>query len=292
MTDTVWAYLNNEFVPVEAARISPFDRGFLFGHAAYEVTAIYGGQLIDAPGHLARLERTLQALEIANPHSDADWLDLHNGLIDRNQLDEGLIYLQVTGGAYGERDFSGPQALSPSVFMFSTARSLISDKARDGITVITLTDTRWVRRDLKTTQLLSQALAYRAARAAGAETAILHEDGKVTEAASANVWMVGADGVLQTRDLSSAILPGITRASVIGQAADLGLEVREAAFSLEALRGAREVFTTSAGALIAPVISIDGEPVGDGVPGPVTRQVQRAYYTAMGADLSAYGDWL
>lgn len=292
MTETAWAYLNGEFVPAHQARISPFDRGFLFAHAAYEVTAVFKGQLIDAPGHMARLSRTLEALEIANPHSDLEWLDLHQGLIARNRLDQGLVYLQVTGGAYGERDFSGPETLQPGIFMFSAKRALIGGNARDGIRMITQADSRWSRRDLKTTQLLSQALAYRAARQAGATSAILHEDGVVTEAASANVWIVTEDDVLQTRDLSPAILPGITRAAVLEQAAGMGLEVRESAFSLVALRRAREVFTTSAGALIAPVIEIDGQTVGTGQPGPVTRQVQRTYYSAMGADLSAYGDWL
>lgn len=284
-------YLNGKFCPVEAATISPFDRGFLFAHAAYEVTSVYDGRFIDLEGHLSRLRRTLEGISIPNPYSDEKWAEIHTELVDKNGMEEGTVYLEVTGGAYGLRDFAGPATFSPTVFLYSDARPLIGDLARDGIKAITLGDTRWKRRDMKTVQLLSQALAYRTAREAGAETAFMVEDGLVTEAASANAWIVDAEGKLITRELSHSILPGITRAGVVSLLKKEGLEIIERAFTPEEAATAREVFTTSSGAIVAPVIAIDGNPVGNGKPGPVTRRVQRLYFEAMGADLAAVAPW-
>jgi len=286
-----WVYVNGQFVAANEAAISPFDRGFLFGHAAYEVSAVYAGRLVDFEGHMTRLRRTLDALDIPPPMPDADWRALHAELLARNSITEGLVYLQVSGGAYGQRDFAGPEQLQPGVFMYATEKDLIAAAARDGVAAVVLPDTRWARRDLKTTQLLSQALAYRSAREAGADVAIMHEDGTVTEAASANVWIVSAQGQVMTRDLSISILAGITRGAIMAQLKVAGVEVMEGAFDVEALKAAREVFTTSAGALIAPVTAIDGVPVGDGRPGQITRTVQRLYYAAMGADVATVAPW-
>ena len=287
MPETDWVYLHGEFLPAAEAKVSPFDRGFLFAQSVYEVTSVYAGQLIDFEPHMERLERSLAGLEIAAP--EVDFTEVHRELIGRNHLQEGLIYLQVSAGAHGPRDFYGPEVLTPSVFMFVSHRKLIGDAARDGITAISQEDTRWKRRDYKTTQLVSQSLAYRAARRAGAVTAIMHEDGMITEAASANLWMVSADGVLMTRNLSSALLPGITRARVQALLGDLRVEER--AFSLDELFAAREAFTSSTGAIIAPLLAVDEKPISDGAPGPITRKVQAAYYDYMGADVSAIA-WL
>jgi D-alanine transaminase len=185
----------------------------------------------------------------------------------------------------------GRRRFTPTVFLYADARPLIGDLARDGIRAITLGDTRWKRRDMKTVQLLSQALAYRAAREEGAETAFMVEDGLVTEAASANAWIVDAEGQLITRELSHSILPGITRAGVVSLLEGEGLKIMERAFTPEEAAAAKEVFTTSSGAIVAPVISLDGKPVGDGKPGPVTRRIQRLYFEAMGADVAAVAPW-
>lgn len=289
MTQGQWVYFNDAFCRAEAARLSPFDRGYLFAHAAYEVTAVYNGQLIDFDGHLARLARTLEGLEIT---LDLQGMSaLHNELIARNDMSEGLIYLQVTAGDYANRDFYGPEVFTPSIFMFSMAKPLINDSARDGITAITLEDTRWKRRDFKTTQLLSQSLAYRAARRAGATTAFMHEDGMITEAASANAWIVLADGTLITRALSPAILPGITRQSVLELLTAKGLHIEERSFTVAEAKAATECFTSSAGAMIAPVLKLDDTVIGAGKPGPVTRTVQRAYYEHIGADVTVSAPW-
>ncbi len=283
-----WVYLDGTFMPASEAKVSPFDRGYLFAHAAYEVTAVYNGELVDFDQHLARLGRTLDGLEIEPPKTDLR--ALHLDMVTRNNLTEGLVYIQVTSGMQGPRDYYGPEVLTPSIFSFVTHKQLIGDVARDGITTISYPDTRWARRDLKTTQLLTQTLAYRAARRAGTQSAILHEDGVVTEAASANLWIVTEEGTLITRDLSSALLPGITRARLFSLMSEISI-VEERAFTLDELRSAKEAFTSSTGVVIAPVLSLDGALIGSGKPGPVTRQVQRAYYAYIGADPSKY-DWL
>ena len=240
---------------------------------------------------MSRLSRTLAGIGIPDPLPGGGWGKVHRDLIDYNGLTQGLIYLQVTAGAYGLRDFAGPEEFEPTVFLYADARPLIGETARNGIRAVFLDDTRWKRRDMKTTQLLSQALAYRTAREAGADTAFLVEDGRVTEAASANAWIVDGEGQLVTRDLSPSILPGITRAGVLDLLEGSGLHLVERAFTPDEALAAKEAFTTSAGAMIAPVIAIDGQAIGDGRPGPVTRQIQRLYYQAMGADVAAVAPW-
>ncbi len=287
-----WAYVNGEFVAAAAARVSPFDRGFLFAHAAYEVTAVYGGRLVDVEGHIARLGRTLTGLGLPEPMDGGALTALHHELMARNGLAEGVIYLQITGGAYGTRDFFAPETIAPGIFLFTEARPIIDTPgARNGIRVISVADERWARRDLKTTQLVTQALAKTAARAAGADDAWLHDNWVVTEGASANAWIVTQDGRVITRDLSNDILHGITRRKVADLLAAQGYRVRERAFSLEEAHAAAEAFNTSAGAMVAPVVQIDKRRVGTGKPGPVTRKVQRLYYAALGADAAQVAPW-
>ncbi|MFN7164772.1 MAG: aminotransferase class IV [Hyphomonas sp.] len=278
-------------MPLGEAHVSPLDRGFLFAHAAYEVTAVYAGRFVDLDGHIARLTRTLDGIAIPNPHDAVGWEALHTELIVRNQLTEGLVYLEVTAGAYDTRDFAGPETFQPTVFAYADAKTLIGAAARDGIRAVFLNDTRWKRRDMKTTQLLSQALAYRAAKEQGADTAFMVEDGYVTEAASANAWIVTAGGEIITRDLSPAILPGITRTGVMALRGQGAFTITERAFTPDEAVNAAEAFTTSAGAMIAPVTHLDGRAIGDGKPGPVTRKLQRLYYEAMGADIASAAPW-
>lgn len=289
MSTPNWVYLDGDVLPASEAKISPFDRGYLFGQAAYEVTAVYNGKLIDFDQHLERFERTIAGLEIATPA--VDLRQIHLDLIEKNELKEGLVYLQATAGDQGPRDYYGPEQLSPSLFMFVTHKTLIGATARDGLRAISLEDTRWKRRDYKTTQLVTQTLAYRTARRAGVETAIMHEDGVVTEAASANLWIVTKDGDLITRDLSAALLHGITRARLVDLFSQTQISIIERAFTLDELKDAAEAFTSSTGVVIAPVLSVDDHAIGSGLPGPVTRRVQSAYYQYIGADVSTL-DWL
>ena len=283
--------LNGECVPATEARLPVFDRGLLFAHAAYEITAVMGGRLIDFDGHLRRLLRTLDGIAIPDPLGRDAWEAVHREVMAANGLEEGLIYLQVTAGDYAGRDFAGPKEMRPNIILFTEARRLIAEGAETGVAAISVDDTRWARRDLKTTQLLSQALAYRAAREAGCFTAIMHEGGVVTEAASANLWIVTEAGEVVTRNLSPAILAGITRSAVREQAHQADLKVVERAFTLEELHAATEAFTSSAGALILPLTALDGRPIGDGTPGPVTRGVQARYYRAIGVDVGRVAPW-
>jgi D-alanine transaminase len=275
MTRTV--YVDGSWLPEGEARVSVFDRGFLFADAVYEVTAVVGGRLVDFPGHQARLARSLAELGIPRPASDAQLLDLHREIVARNGLDEGLVYLQVSRGS-ADRDFLVPADLTPTLVMFTQTKALVaSPKAETGLALVTLPDARWGRRDIKTVQLLYASLMKTEARVRGADDALLVEDGLVTEASSANVHIVTTSGVLVTRELGRALLPGITRASVLELARAAGLPAEERAFSPEEARAAAECFLTSATSFVLPVVRIDGERVGDGRPGPMTRRLRALY---------------
>ena len=271
-------YVNGAYVPEAEARISVFDRGFLFADAVYEVTTVLGGKLVDFRAHMARLDRSLSELGLPAPASHDELLAIHRELATRNGVDEGLIYMQVTRGA-ADRDFLfPPQDTPPSLVLFTQTMSL-RDKpaARNGIRVASVPDLRWGRRDIKTVQLLYPSMAKTQAVRQGADDAWLVEDGIVTEGTSNNAHIVTADGTLVTRDLSHSILHGITRAAVLRLAADSGLRIEERSFTLEEAKAAKEAFITSASAFVLPVVSIDGAAIGDGRPGPVAGRLREIY---------------
>ena len=275
MTRTV--YVNGEYVPEDEARISVFDRGFLMADAVYEVTAVIDGKLIDFPGHMARLRRSLGELELTSPVDEAEMEAIHREMIARNHLDEGCIYLQITRGA-ADRDFAFPENATPSLVLFTQARDVAESRTgREGIKVVTLPDIRWGRRDIKTVQLLAPSMAKMAAKNAGKDDAWMVEDGHVTEGSSNNAYIVTRDGVIVTRDLSNAILHGITRAAVLAFAREAQMRVEERPFTVAEAHDAAEAFITSASAFVTPVIEIDGEPVGDGAPGPVAKRLREIY---------------
>ena len=270
-------YLNGDFVPLDQAQIPVMDRGFLFGDGIYEVTAVLGGRLIDNAPHLARLERSLEEIGIANPHSNADWTRLQYDLIRRNGLGDGLVYIEVTRGVF-ERDFLCPTDLRPTVAMFTQAKELRDPPAATtGVAVVTVPDLRWKRRDIKSVALLAQVLAKQAARAAGVAEAWMVEDGYVTEGASSTAFIIASDGRIVTRPLSTAVLPGITRSAVLKLAERHGLRFEERPFAVAEALGAAEAFLTSASSLVTPVVAIDGHPVGDGKPGPLTKELRKLY---------------
>jgi D-alanine transaminase len=288
------AWLNGVYLAADEARISPFDRGFLFADGVYEVTAVYNAQLIDLDLHLDRLERSLRELGFPKAPDRGELAAVHRRLIIDNDIREGYIYLQVTRGSYGARDFAAPALVRPTCFAFAEAKPLIDTfAAREGLKVITTPDIRWARRDIKSTGLLAQALAKTYARNAGVDDAwMVGADGFVTEGASANAWIVNSDGDIVTRELSSTILAGVTRARLAVALAEAGLRLQQRSFTLEEAVAAREAFSTSATTLVAPVIQIDGLPVGNGRPGPVTRRLQGLYYSAIGADPGRAAPWL
>lgn len=270
-------YVNGEYLPEEDARISVFDRGFLMADAVYEVTAVLGGKLCDYPGHIARLHRSLSELELTLPVTDDELLEIHREMVRRNALDEGGVYLQVTRGP-ADRDFVWPKDAMPGMVLFTQARTIArSETAERGIKVVSVEDQRWGRRDIKTVQLLFPSWAKMQAKAKGADDAWMVEDGQVTEGTSNNAYIVTGDGTIVTRQLSNAILHGITRASVVKLAEEAQMRVEERPFTIAEAQGATEAFITSASQFVCPVIEIDGAPVGEGRPGPIARRLREIY---------------
>ena len=270
------AYVNGEFVPLEEAKISILDRGFLFADGVYEVTAVIDGKLVDNEAHLLRLERSLGEIEMGHPVPLDTLTDLQLELAKRNNLTEGGIYLQVTRGA-AERDFAYPKDAKPSLVMFTQERDLINDpRAETGVSVVTTPDLRWKRRDIKSVAMLAQAMAKQEAAKAGASDAIMVEDGVVTEGSSSTAWIV-KDGTLITRRLSNAVLPGITRLSVLELCAELGRKVEERTYTVDELYEADEAFITAATTLVMPVVKVDDRILSNGAPGEIASRLRGLY---------------
>ncbi|MDP5305909.1 D-amino-acid transaminase [Paracoccus spongiarum] len=277
MTRTV--YVNGEYLPEDRATISVFDRGFLMADGVYEVVSVLGGKLIDFDGHMARLQRSLSELAIANPLSEAGYLDAHRRLLAENAITDGLVYLQVTRGNPGDRDFAYPSAdTPPTVVMFTQSKPGLADApaARTGWKVVSVEDLRWGRRDIKTVQLLYPSMAKMEAKARGADDAWLVEDGRVTEGTSNNAYIVKG-GTIITRELGHDILHGITRAAVLRLAAEAQMKVEERSFTIAEAQAADEAFITSASAFVMPVVQIDGAAIGTGTPGPVAARLREIY---------------
>ena len=270
-------YVNGEYLAEEGAKISVFDRGFLFADAVYEVSAVLKGKLVDNDAHLKRLARSLGELKMTPPATGEEIEAIQMELIRRNSIDEGVIYLQATRGA-ADRDFAFPKNATPSLVMFTQKKSLSQNPAADvGITVITVPDIRWKRRDIKTVGLLPASMAKQAALDAGANDAWFVEDGFVNEGSSNNAFIVTHDGKIVTRHLGTEILHGITRKSVMELAKRENLEIEERPFTPEEAAEAREAFSTSASAFVMPVVKIDGHVLGNGVPGPVSEKMRKLY---------------
>ena len=273
-------YVNGEYVDETEAKVSIFDRGFLMADGVYEVTSVLGGKLIDFDGHVARLERSLAALDMAAPADREELLAIHRELVARNDLVDGLVYLQVTRGAPGDRDFAFPdpeETLSTLVLFTQSKPGLAeSPQAKTGIRVITIDDIRWGRRDIKTVQLLYPSMGKMMAKKAGADDAWMVEDGFVTEGTSNNAYIVTGNKIV-TRALSNDILHGITRAAVLRCAREAQMEVEERNFTVAEAQAADEAFITSASSFVMPVVEIDGAALGDGKPGRVAARLREIY---------------
>lgn len=270
-------YLNGAWVAEGDAKVSIFDRGFLFADAIYEVTAIIHGKLVDYPGHLARLKRSLDALGIAMPVAEAELLDLHKEIARRNGIEDGLIYLQVSRGVQ-DRDFVFPEAMEPTFVMFTQAKKVLDNpKWKTGLSVKTVPEGRWSDRQIKTVQLLYSSLRKTEANRQGYDDVLFVENGHITEASSANFHIVTQEGVLVTRDLSNALLHGITRGSILHLARQADLKVEERAFTPEEAKAASEAFVTSATSFVTPVVKMDGDTIGNGEVGPITRRLLDIY---------------
>lgn len=271
-------YLNGAFVPENQAKISVFDRGFMFADAIYEVTAVLHGKLVDFDLHLARLARSLAEMALELPIDNAQLRAIHRELITRNELHEGLVYLQVSRGVE-DRNFLYPPAGTPLTVVIYTQAKVVLDSplAKRGMNIIGLPDLRWGRSDIKTTQLLYACMAKEQAKAQGADDAWLVKDGFVTEGSSNNAFIITRDGAVVTRELSRALLPGITRGALIALVKEHDLRFEERAYTLEEAQNAAEAFITSSTTFVYPVVTIDGQAVGDGKPGVLTRRLRQLY---------------
>lgn len=275
-----FAYVNGRFVRHAGACVHIEDRGLQFADAIYEVCGVLGGRIQDEEEHLDRLERSLRELDIAMPMARAVLKLVMRELARKNRIENGLIYLQVTRGT-ARRDHPAP-VNPPRPTLIMTARpvdpaALVARRAK-GVAVITRPDERWARRDIKSTALLPNTLAKTAARQAGAfEAWLMDGEGHVTEGASTSAWIVSGNGEIVTRDLSNAILPGVTRRVILEAAAGAQMRIVERPFTVEEARSAREAFITAATLGATPVVMIDGKPVGDGRPGPITQRIQELY---------------
>ena len=273
-------YVNGEYLPETEAKVSIFDRGFLMADAVYEVTSVLGGKLIDFDGHIVRLQRSLDELEINNPHTREEWLNIHRELVRANDLVDGGIYLQISRGAPNDRDFvwPDPEMTTPTVVLFTQSKPGLANNpsAQTGIKVISIEDIRWGRRDIKTVQLLYPSMGKMMAQKAGADDAWMVQDRHVTEGTSNNAYIV-KDGVIITRALSNDILHGITRAAVLRFADEAQMKIEERNFTIEEAQQADEAFITSASAFVTPVVELDGQKISSGAPGSVVPRLREIY---------------
>jgi D-alanine transaminase len=272
-----WVHVNGEVVAAESAVISIFDRGFLFADGVYEVTSVLNGRLVDAQRHMDRLERSLGELRIPVPHAREAILEIHRDLIARNELRDGVVYLQITRGA-GEREFIFPRTVQPSVVAFTQVKELRNPSfLANGVKVVTVPDIRWQRRDIKSVALLAQVLGKQDAADAGAFEGWMVEHGRVTEGTTSTAFIVDKHGKLITRPLTNAVLPGVTRLAVLDLVEEAGLGFEERTFSVEEAYEATEAFLTSASTFVAPVVEIDGHRIGQGRPGLIATRLREMY---------------
>lgn len=273
------AYVNGRYTRHAEAGVHVEDRGYQFADGVYEVCLAVNGVFWDEEGHLARLDRSLDALSIGKPMSGRALRQVMGVVLRKNRLRDALVYMQVTRGV-APRNHPFPEK-TPEPSLVITARRFDFEKsetlAQKGVSVVTVPDIRWGRVDIKSVSLLPNVLAKETARQAGAQEAWLVKDGEITEGASSNAWIVTAAGEIVTRALGKEILGGITRQGVMECAAALQMKVVERAFTIEEALAAPEAFLTSATTLVTPIIRIDGKDVGDGKPGKVARRLREAY---------------
>jgi len=274
------AYVNGRYLPHAQAGVHIEDRALQLGDGIYEVTNVIGGKPIDEEPHLDRMERSLRELGMAMPMGRAALKLVMREMIARNRIANGLLYLQVTRGA-ARRDHVPPKSPPrPTLILTMRAQDMTALAARmeKGVAVSTQPDIRWGRCDIKTVQLLPNLLAKQAAKQAGAfEAWLVDDDGYVTEGGSTNAWIVDGEGHVITRDLSHAILPGVTRKIMLDAMAAAQVKVVERKFTVAEALAAREAFISSATGAAVPVVTIDGKQIGDGRPGPVTRRIRDLY---------------
>jgi len=270
-------YLNGEYLPEDEARISIFDRSVLFGDAIYEVAGVLDGKLIDFEAHMQRYVRSLGEIQIPVPLDKAQILSAFRTLVELNHIDEGLIYMQVTRGE-ADRDFVWQGELKPTVFMFTQDKLSAENKiAETGVILKSVNDIRWARRDIKSVNLLGQVLVKKAASDTGAyEALMVDSDGYITECGATSFFMV-KDDLLLTRPLNNDILSGVTRKTLLALCITHGIRLVESKFRLEDALQADEAFISGTSSYVLPVVQIDDQRIGGGVPGPWFRKLRNIY---------------
>ncbi len=271
-------FVNDKFINETEAKVSIFDRGFLFADAVYEVTAIIDGKILEWDGHITRLKRSLNELDIKMPIETNKLLDIHYKLIEKNNLIEGLIYLQISRGE-DDRSFDYPDSnVKPTIVLFTQVKSLQeSNLSKNGMKVISVPDIRWARRDIKTVQLLAPSMCKMMAKKSNKDDAWMVQDGFVTEGTSNNAHIITKDNVLVTRNLSNDILAGVTRRSILKYAKEAQIKVEERPFTIEEAKNASEAFVSSATTFIGPVVEIDNKIIGNGKPGKQSLRLREIY---------------
>ena len=277
------AFVNGRYVPLREAAVHIDDRGYQFADAVYEVCEVRAGRIVDERRHLQRLARSLGELSIPSPVSPRALGFVLRETVRQNRVRDGLLYLQVTRGVARREHAFPPVGTRPGLVVTARARDRAKAErvAEAGIAVITVADNRWERVDIKTTALVANVLARQAAREAGAGEAWFIDDaGFVTEGAASNAWIVSREGVLVTRPAERGILRGITRTVVCEIAAASGLKIEERPFRVSEALAAREAFITAATQIVMPVVKIDGTPIADGKPGPLSRSLRARFHEA------------
>ena len=271
------AYINGNFLPEDEAKVSIFDRGFLFGDGIYEAVSVFGGKLIDVEPHLARLDRSMHEIGLKASLSHAEYIDMLHELTRRNQLEEGLLYFQVTRGAAPRAFHFPPESVATTLIAFTLPMALVDRKeAKEGVKIISIPEQRWKRRDIKSIGLLPQCLGKQMAADQGCFEAIMVEDGLITEGTSSTAYII-KNNVIVTRPLSQDILPGVTRRALLLLAAEDDIEIEERGFSLEEAYAADEFCLTAASIFVMPVVHIDGKPIGSGKLGPIVKRLRELY---------------
>ena len=277
MSSELLAYLNGEYLPRDQACVPVTDRGLLFGDAVYEVVPAYGGIPFRVEHHLRRLDRSLAAIEMANPLDHDAWREVFAQLTAQLPGQDQSIYLQVTRGAYAKRHHVIPEEVHPNVFAWTSALPPQDrDKALHGMRVITLDDIRWHRCDIKATTLLANVLCRAQATREGADEVILIRDGAVLEGTASNLFIV-SNGLLITPPDSDELLPGVTRDLVLELAREDGIPFAQASISMADLESADEVWMTSSTREVGAVVTLNGKPVGDGSPGPLWHRMDALF---------------
>ena len=280
-------YVNGKYFDKNDAVVSVFDRGFLFADSVYEVTAVINGFLVDWKAHFSRLKNSLKEINLNFNIQEKEIFSIQKNLIEKNKIKEGLVYIQVTRGI-GERDFNFSETqFKPTIVIFTQEKKILNtDRAKEGIKIVTLEEKRWKRRDIKTTQLLASSMAKSEASKIGKDDCWFIENGFITEGSSSNAFIINDNNEVITRELSHNLLGGITRSSLLHFCKKNNMKFRESKFTESEAKNANEAFITSATNFVVPIIEIDGDKVGKGVVGSHVKKFQKLYLNEIQKRLS------